>query len=579
MRFIYSLRFKLIVLFLLSIVIPVLTLSFAMPFYYQNLMERETKILTASTLTAMAQNISTYLDDLERLTIMPYLNDDILFAVKLKARGEYEHSDEYARLIADRALNSTLPNFLQNTRKDILGFILFTYDNSLFAAWKHDYTQIIKDYPVSGQEWYREAVKADGKVAFIGLHTSDYFSPPNVTEVFSVARLIKDPNTHEPLGVIMADADTSIFGKMVSRIKFNVNSIVSILDHNGRLLYSNQPLSADIRSQIQKNAPIIKGEQDSYTLVAKNIEPADWKIVVLLSYSEIASRVRWMYTIGVLFAIGGLFVTFLLFSGLSHGIITPFKKMIEVMKKVEQGNLKIQFQTRGNDEIAQLGNALNNMIFKLNELIDREYRAILNQRNAEYHALQAQIQPHFLYNTLNGFIGLNRLGDRKMLEKAILSLTGMLRYILEHDDWTSIAEEFLFLQRYCGLQKLRFDDRMKVNIQFDDKIGSYKIPKLLLQPIVENAIIHGIEPLDRTCLIDIWAGLEQKNDQSLLKISVKDDGAGFDKSSQYIKPNIGLSNVQERLKMAYQDAIFEIESQIGSGTHVVITIPEKEVKR
>lgn len=577
MRFSYSLRYKLMILFILCIVIPILILSFVMPYYYQYLLARETRILTASTLTAVTQNISTYLDDLERLTIVPYLNEDIMFAIKLKASGEYQHTDEYTRLLADRALNSTLPNFLQNTRKDILGFIVCTFDGSVFAAWKDDFASITADDLLPSREWYQDAVKADGKVAFIGSHSLDYFSSPKVTRVFSVARLIKDPNTRKPLAVIMANADTSIFKQMVDKINFNVSSIISVFDHKGYLLYSNKPLTDNIQNQIKNNSSIVKGHQDSYVLVAKNIDPANWKIVVLLSNSELTSRVNWMYTIGILFAMGGLCITFILFLLLSQKIVNPFKRMVSVMQKVEQGNLNVQFQGGGKDEIAQLGDALNHMILTLNELINREYRAVLNQRTAEYHALQSQIQPHFLYNTLNGFIGLNRLGDRKTLEKAIFSLTGMLRYILEHDDWATIAEEFLFLERYCKLQKLRFEERMSVHIQYDPKISNYKIPKLLLQPIVENAVIHGIEPLDRPCTIDICAELKQQEQQSVLTISIQDDGAGFNMDSQCIESNIGLSNIKERLKLAYKESNLYIESQIDLGTRVMIEIPEKEV--
>ncbi|MQY76316.1 MAG: HAMP domain-containing protein [Spirochaeta sp.] len=140
-----------------------------------------------------------------------------------------------------------------------------------------------------------------------------------------------------------------------------------------------------------------------------------------------------------------------------------------------------------------------------------KYNELLEKRKAEYMALQSQIQPHFLYNVLNGLIGLNRLGDKKSLEKAIFSLKDMLRYTLEQAEWTTVAEEFCFLEKYCALQKMRFRERLEVDIRHDPETADLKIPKLILQPLVENAVIHGIEPLGRKGNLSISASIIEKS--------------------------------------------------------------------
>jgi two-component system, sensor histidine kinase YesM len=219
------------------------------------------------------------------------------------------------------------------------------------------------------------------------------------------------------------------------------------------------------------------------------------------------------------------------------------------------------------------------MISQLNIMIDREFRAALNQKNAEFRALQSQIQPHFLYNTLNGFIGLNRLGDRKGLEKAILGLSGMLRYILDKGDWTTVKEELHFLQKYCDLQKLRFTERLHVQIQCNPEVEQWKVPKLLLQPLAENAIIHGVEPIERPCIVTIEAKGDKLADESYLLISIRDNGIGFDLKIDSCENNsIGINNVKERLKISFPSAQFEIKSQLGTGTEIEIRIPEEELK-
>jgi two-component system, sensor histidine kinase YesM len=313
---------------------------------------------------------------------------------------------------------------------------------------------------------------------------------------------------------------------------------------------------------------------ESYITVSTMILPAQWRLVVLLSNAEVAAKTRWIYTTGILFAVVGLVLTFLLFFILSRWVGRPFQEMIAVMKKVQTGNLQTRFEVSGNhDEIAELGRALNDMIERLNRLIEGEYKAVISQRNAEYRALQSQIHPHFLYNTLNSFLGLNRLNDINGLEKAILALSGMLHYILESEDWVELHDEIAFIQRYCELQWLRFRERLTSQIRCDKAAEEIRIPKLLLQPLVENAMIHGIEPAGRPCTMMVDVNLVQHDNKSRVWITVQDDGRGFDPQALGKKDGLGLANVRERLRIAFPDAKMSLSSQINSGTKVVIDFP------
>jgi len=202
----------------------------------------------------------------------------------------------------------------------------------------------------------------------------------------------------------------------------------------------------------------------------------------------------------------------------------------------------------------------------------------LGKRNAEFRALQSQIQPHFLYNTLNGLIGLNRSGQQRLLEKAILSLSGMLRYTLEHEDMTTLADEMVFLKQYCELQKLRFGDRLEYDFDLQPEAASCQLPKLVLQPIVENAIIHGIEPLGTTGKLTVRA--EQRtdavdNDNRLVYIRIEDNGTGFDRGLK--QEGVGIANVRERLYLFDRSSRLDVNTVTGKGTVVEIWIPAKEM--
>jgi sensor histidine kinase YesM len=200
-----------------------------------------------------------------------------------------------------------------------------------------------------------------------------------------------------------------------------------------------------------------------------------------------------------------------------------------------------------------------------------KHRELLEKRDAEYRALQAQIQPHFLYNLLNGLIGLNRMGERQALENAILSLKGMLRYTLEQNDWPTVAEELEFVGKYCELQQMRFQDRLSVSIECAEEAAGYHIPKLILQPLVENAIIHGIEPLGGPGRLEVTARLARRNGTSVLGISISDNGVGFTPDAALEGRHLGIANVKERLAVACPQAFLGIQSAPG-GTHVRIEI-------
>lgn len=578
MRFAFSLRFRLMIFYLIIFLVLAAIMIFAMPYYFQQSLSNETRTLTEGTLTSIARNIETYLDDLNRLTITPYLNDDVMQAMQLKASPNYNQADDYSKLLADRALKTTLPLFLQNSRTDILATVLVTPDGTAYvASVGAAYGEPVTDYAYTQQDWYQKAIQADGDVVFISSHPEDYLSNIPVRQVFSVARLIKDPDTRQPLGVIMADADTVVLARIINDIYFNVSSIVCVFDDQNKLLYSSRPLPEELQNRNFGDASTVEANGDSYVTVSTVISPAQWKLVVLLSNTEVAAKTRWIYVTGILFAVGGLILTFVLFFILSRWVGHPFQEMIAVMKQVETGNLKTRFMVPGNhDEISELGRALNNMIERLNELIEREYKAVINQRNAEYRALQSQIHPHFIYNTLSGFLGLNRLNDTVGLEKAILALSGMLHYIFEGEDRVNLHDEITFIQRYCELQWLRFRERLTSQVRCDKAAEEIRIPKLLLQPLVENAMIHGIEPAGRPCTMSVDVNLVQQDGKPWVCITIRDDGRGFDPQAPGRKEGLGLANVRERLQIAFPDAKMSLSSQANSGTKVVIEFPVPE---
>ncbi len=206
-----------------------------------------------------------------------------------------------------------------------------------------------------------------------------------------------------------------------------------------------------------------------------------------------------------------------------------------------------------------------------------QYREVLEKREAEYNALQSQVQPHFIYNVLNGFVGLNRMGDKKRLEEAIFSLREMLRYVTNQDHRGTLGEEIQFLTSYCELQRIRFGARLSYSFDIPPELNGFTLPRLLLQPLVENAVVHGLEPLEEGGAISLTGEIYYRERHRRIVLTLRDTGCGFDPSEA--ETHVGLKNVTERLKMTYPGSDILIHSTPGKGTTILMTIIDKEGSR
>ena len=214
-------------------------------------------------------------------------------------------------------------------------------------------------------------------------------------------------------------------------------------------------------------------------------------------------------------------------------------------------------------------------------LIDHNeiYRELANRKSAAFEALQARIQPHFLFNILGGMFGMNREGDRRSVERYIICLRHMLRYIVDADDLTTLGNEVEFTRRYLELQGLRFGERLQVDVSCCDSIESIPVPKLVLQPLVENAVMHGIESGAGNGRISLQAECKSRH---TCRIVIEDNGIGFDpqaaadrklESESGNRSHIGIGNTRRRLAISHPGSQLNVESSPGQGTRVTIEIP------
>lgn len=561
MRIKGTLKLRFISIFIISILIPNIISMYIFLFFYENQMVLEKNTLINNNLSSIAFNISQYLIDIDNLASIACFDNSVSASSKDSPNITY---------------SPNLLNLLESSRKDILSLIIINKNKSIIYSNVNQNVQLIKSFPFYNQTWYKNVINNNTATIYIGIHKPTYFTYSSNTDVFSIVKSIKNPYDEEVSGVIIADTDARIFKTALGNLNLNNDSVGLILDEKGNILYSTNSITEYKLNKINNGYTYLKEDGNNYNIISKNIVPSYWKLVVIISDKELKSKVRLFYFYGMMLTLTGLVIMYIIYYFSSKNIISSFHNMVSVMKDVEKGNLKVKCPVSGNDEISILETTLNNMIERLDVTITKEYRLALEQQNANFNALQSQINPHFLYNTLNGFIGLNRLGERDSLEKAIFNLTKMLRYILEYKNSTTIGNEFEFIKEYCSLQKIRFSDRINVNVNYSEDIKDFKIPKLLVQPLVENSIIYGLEPLDRMCTITVNCLKITEEEFSYVMITIDDDGMGFDenelKNKLTNKSSIGINNIIERLNFVYPGSYFSIKSEIMKGTHVLIKI-------
>lgn len=568
-----SFRSKLIVTYLLTVTISAVLLACIIAQYFSNVFLEQNITLAGNTLNAVSQNINTYLDDLNRISILPYMDSDLLDAFHTYANADQGNTDDYSLLQAVRKIRVSFQLSLDTNRNEVNSILIVYPDGK--ADYFNRYTEVsVKSgYSFEDKIWYQPIIAAGGSAAFVDMHPEDYLENPLDGDVFSIGRLIKDPDSQEGLVVIVSNINNKSIDNILNTDNFGESSYILIQDTQGNLVYSPQVVEAELQKEIFAcTDSTMAYDGVKYAKLVKHIGNTDWTINVLMPYYPAGNNIalaKITITVSILFEI--LFASILFFVW-SNSITRRFSEIRTVMQTAKKGDFTARYKSRGNDEIAVVGGDLNDMIARISDLMEKERSAILKMKSAEYSALQSQINPHFIYNILNGFIGLNRLGDRDALEEAILALSHMMRYILEHQESATLAEEMELITRYCNLQKLRFGDRLQTEIFLDESVRSFPIPKLLVQPLVENAILHGIEPLNRKGTLRVSAGPENREAKRFLVICVQDDGVGFTPGALSDGAGLGMRNVRERLALAFANASITLASEPGAGTCAVISI-------
>ncbi|MNB94035.1 Sensor histidine kinase YpdA [compost metagenome] len=405
-------------------------------------------------------------------------------------------------------------------------------------------------------------------------------------------RKIFDLEDGKLLGVMVISIDIDFINKVNQRLQESSRSAFTIVDEQNHVIF-NTDYSRIGRSfsdlfvtdaEIDKEPPreVVKSGGRSYILIHSAFEAHNWTTYLYMPVEELGMegniliRNLWLIVMGlVLFAVISSFY-------MSNLITRPIKRLMRNMTLVEQGKFDNLPSVRSNDEIGLLAKRFEQMSSELKQLVERIYQEQEEKAEAEIRALQAQINPHFLYNTLNSVKWIASMQRADKIVEMTEALISILRYSSKTENrMVPIREEMDNIVHYLTIQKVRYFNRITVHYELDESLLDYEILKLSIQPIVENAIFHGIADIEDGCLTIavIPIGMNE------IAVQVRDNGAGMDEAAASVlrerlyKPegppgSIGVLNVHTRIQRVFGERYgITFCSEQGKGTDFTITIP------
>lgn len=580
----FSIRSKIIWSYILIALVPFLLFAAIGIGIFARQSEKDISMHTNQMMSQVRTSVDVYIKSIEKIS--DYIIREMS---EVDFNSMYTYQDIFWAQESSK-IKGNLAN-IEATHEEIAGILLAT-ERDLFVS--PDMTRISKD-SFKGEEWYRQAVENPDEMQLIGnvtgrnIVTNQSYS---IDDVFSVAKAVKNQETGEIMGVLLMDIKHDIISSSIQDIKIGEKGFVFVVDAQEHVVYTPaNPVIYRVETgwlsdEISPVTAKIRGEK--YQIRCETSDYTGWRIVGVFSVDEIMGPVNALITI-LSVSLIAIFICILAISvRISRSITDPIIELGRLMNEAEAGHLSVRFTPDYNDEVSQLGETFNHMLERIDQLIQMVYREQTNKRMAELKVLQEQIKPHFLYNTLDTIIWMAREYHADDIVQLVGALTNMYRIGLSKGrDYISVEQEMVYVTNYLYIQKIRYGTKLNYKIEDDKELNNYEVPKLMLQPLVENAIYHGIKTKHGKGHMVIRS---QSIDEKYMEFSVEDDGAGMPEekvreiTELLNEPNelekhksFGLFYVEERMRIRYgEDFEIRVESEPDKGTKITIRVPKEK---
>ncbi|WP_308634970.1 cache domain-containing sensor histidine kinase [Paenibacillus silvisoli] len=517
-----------------------------------------------------------------------YFNDDIQ---TMLTRNKTDYENDFVQQNIDRLEMESFLNSFQNT-EDVYRAGLYVPGWLMYSSQGFNFFNMDA---FAHTESYQTLLASKDKVNWLPPHTiSNNNNNLDPVQVISLLRKIRNSQqTTEVIGIIELSILKSNIEDIIQKANITYDGVVYIQNSNGDIVSCSNLQSFN---RINPDIGLIQKLQDSesswndatigandFVIKARTIENTDWTMVTAIPSTEIFKQsIRIRDLMLVLILICGL-VSYGLAYLITGATVKRIQLLMKKMRLVQEGYMNVEVNSKIHDEIGDLTDSFNHMVKRIKLLVEEQYQNGKEIKNLELKALQAQINPHFLYNTLE-MINWKAI-DNDVPEIAVISQSLAKFYKLSLNkgkDIVTVKDEIDHIQLYVKIQNLRFDDKIQLDIHLDPDLYSCNILKLILQPIVENAIIHGIrEDRDKEKGSITITGVLDKHE---LVLTVQDDGVGMpQEKAEDILANgnttdeihgYGVRNINHRIKLCYGPEYgLTYRSSPGNGTVVEIRIP------
>lgn len=580
-----SIKNKIILSFLLVLILPTTVISMMSYRISVNILEEKLSESFMTNLSFIGENIQRELAQWEQISKFINVNPVIRNVMKTSYSNDLDFYYDMKRV------EQELETYSINTN-------IFAYVSSLVVIGKNgrnllygeDANSLDLDR-IKEQPWFSQVNKMNGQVMWLGIHKNIANYRVQNESVVALGRAIKGDKNDNILGTLYLTFRESYFTGLLKNIQLSDGGRLYIVDNRDHIVFDSEnkllnepfPGMAEIREHQDKSYLFTEGKkQDQLLLAQVPIANYDWRVIETIPYSSLKQGTDKIFrnTVGIFLI--SFVITSVIWLFVSSHIVRPIRNLTNSMKRVQDGDLTVRVDIERPDEVGIMNKHFNFMIKRIQELFHSNLEEQEKKKNAEYKALQAQINPHFLYNTLNTIRWMAIIQKSDNIREVVEVLGRLLKNTIKHDGaFVRVEEELANLQDYVYIQKIRYNNNFEVKYEIDDEILAMPCVKFILQPIVENAIFHGIEPREEPGG-EILISMKHKDDQ--LMIRIRDNGVGM--SSQSLDElhkrmrdparngGIGMSNVKERLKLTYgEESAFNIRSEKDVFTEIEMIIP------
>ncbi|BBI35735.1 cache domain-containing sensor histidine kinase [Cohnella abietis] len=581
---------KFFITYLLLAVIPLSGFGVAAYIIAVNTLEQKANNSYRVITSQINYNVDAVLRGIDRMTILPFIDQRIYSAMtKLKLTTDtYTEEDFQTEKEIEKEMRTYFTS-LQVLHEGIIAVYMIMDNDQVYGYTQ--YSNIISHNTLKEQAWFQETILRDGGFVNSGLRLETQFYRSNEKKTISLARHVKQVDTNESLGVFVVDIDPYIFNFSAQQPR---DGYVVIADQYGNIIHSSLPIDKESMTELMDAGKVIGpnmrsiqwgARSEKMVGVASTSEYSGWMTLYLTSKKALYQDLSHISNLAI-----GIIVVILLFSVIlagfvARGVASPIKRLSRLMKKVQNGDFHIFSTMKQKDEIGLLSDSFNSMVIELTQLVERIKSEEESKRKAEIDALRAQINPHFIYNTLSAIKMMAMMQNANDIAKVLEIFIHLMKYCTRSDrKWVVLQDEIEFIKDYVALLERRYMKQFAITYTSDAGAERVWVIPFLIQPIVENAIFHGLDSGNSNHKIEI---LMRRGDACDLFIEVRDYGTGMSEekvksllnaNDEYKKglSGTGLKNIHERIALEFGKPYgLTIKSVIGEGTIVTIRVPWK----